>query len=99
MAIGTNIMQKDQFESFFEQAVMDPAFRQQLRDDGFGTLAAYGYVHDVVPGVQQALSATESQAVAGSRCGVCGVCGLCSFCGEVNAGSASAFLWATFSLD
>jgi len=98
MATNVTLMSSDQFNTFFSQAVGDAAFREELRTDGFGALERHGYSQTVAPEIQEALQATEVQAVSGNRCGVCGVCGLCTLCAEINAGSASAALWATFAL-
>lgn len=87
------------FQEFFVRAVEDENFRAELQCDGFGALERAGFKADIDPRVREALCKVfPSERLAASRCGTCGVCGLCSLCGEINAGSGSAFLWATFFL-
>jgi hypothetical protein len=94
------LMPAEQFQAFFTRAVSDADFRAELQADGFGTLERAGFKADVAPEVRTALlkAAYPGRQVGYTQCGTCGVCGLCTLCGEINAGSGSAFLWATFFL-
>lgn len=93
------MMNDDEFNKFFQMALTDENFRTELETDGFNCLERHGFeVKRIPPEVRSSLSRMTGLAPAASRCGTCGVCGLCSLCGEINAGSGSAFLWATFFL-
>jgi hypothetical protein len=89
----------DDFRSLFYQAMTDRTFQNEILTGGFKALEARGYHFQVPLEVQATLEQSLFVAApAKPRCGVCGVCGLCGLCAEVNAGSASAALWALFHL-
>ena len=91
------LMSSDQFQKLFTRALGDRAFRRELETGGVSTLKEYGLTAEVPAEIEKQLNQIP-QLQATSRCGTCGVCGLCTLCGEINAGSGSAFLWATFFL-
>lgn len=109
-----NLMTATQFESFFEKAITDQSFLDNVMADPWPTLRKEGIevpngtLARVLPEIPYATDVKELASVASGggqisraakpRCGVCGVCGLCALCGEINAGSASAALWALFHL-
>lgn len=88
----------EEFNKIFVMALTDKQFQQELMKDGFAALDRRGIKMAVPREVQAALKKATMPARAKPRCGVCGVCGLCALCGEINAGSASAALWALFHL-
>ncbi|MBI4877002.1 MAG: hypothetical protein HY822_20380 [Acidobacteria bacterium] len=94
----TELMPAGDFNKLFVLALTDQAFQQELMKDGFAALERRGMKVAVPREVQAALKKAITPARAKPRCGVCGVCGLCALCGEINAGSASAALWALFHL-
>lgn len=85
------------FKELFSQVLSDPKVRQDLQARGVGALRDYGLATDMSPEIEQQLNNVQ-QVQAANECGTCGVCGLCTLCAEINAGSGSAFLWATFFL-
>jgi|GEM_PF-4241721 len=91
------LITSDQFKELFSQVLTDSKVRQDLQSRGVGALRDHGLATDMSPEIEQQLNNIQ-QVEATSRCGTCGVCGLCTLCGEINAGSGSAFLWATFFL-
>lgn len=91
------LISPDQFQSLFSRVLSDPGFRRELESEGIGTLKKYGFAMEVPAEIERQLNSIPRME-ATSRCGTCGVCGLCSLCGEINLGSGSAFLWATFFL-
>ena len=104
MGSSTNgLMSPEEFNKFFALVLKDEDFRCELKRDGFGALERHGFNVEVPPEIRASLVCMmDKPEFVGSRansCGTCGVCGLCTLCGEINAGSGSAFLWATFFLD
>jgi len=91
------LMSANQFQDFFTRVLNEPKFRRDLESKGVGALKDYGLQVEVPAEIEKQLNAIP-RLEATSRCGVCGVCGACSLCGEINLGSGSAFLWATFFL-
>lgn len=99
MSSEGTMMNKDEFNKFFQMALTDDDFRNELEMDGFGCLERHGFdVKRIPPEIRSSLSRMPGRAVTANRCGTCGICGLCNLCGEINAGSGAAFLWATFFL-
>lgn len=96
MASG-QLISSDQFHDLFSRVLGEPEFRSELEKGGVGMLKNYGLAVDMPADIERQLNSIP-QLAATSRCGTCGVCGLCSLCGEINLGSGSAFLWATFFL-
>ena len=103
------LMSPEDFERFFNRVLTDRDFVGELLVDGFGALERNGFDIGLVSpdtrtnlarlaGRDFLLAPEADQAKAVSRCGTCGVCGLCTLCGEINLGSGSAALWATFFL-
>ncbi|MCR3882912.1 MAG: hypothetical protein NUK54_00865, partial [Methanothrix sp.] len=94
------LMTPEEFNRFFALVLKDKDFRDELKRDGFGTLERFGFCVKVPPEIRASLARIVDGPglTAANRCGTCGVCGLCSLCGSINAGSGSAFLWATFFL-
>lgn len=94
------LMSSDTFKELFDAALTDKVFQDDILAQGFEALEARGYTV-FVP--QQERTMLEQSLVidavtAKPRCGICGVCGACGLCAEVNLGSASAALWALFTL-
>jgi hypothetical protein len=100
---GNKLMPPDVFHAFFLKALTDEDFQRELQVDAFGALEREG-----LPPIAEEIRVQLARKVAPRRvsignvahseCGTCGVCGVCSLCGEINFGSGSAFLWATFFL-
>ena len=89
----------DDFRRLFDQALTDKVFQNDVLTGGFKALESRGYNFQVPPEIRASLEQSLFVAApAKPKCGVCGVCGLCGLCAEVNAGSASAALWALFHL-
>src|SRR5690349_13134472 len=100
MADQPRLLRPDEFNKFFTMVLKDEGFRQELMVDGFGALERRGLKDAAPPEVRSAIAQAVGQQViaAKPRCGFCGICGLCTLCGEINAGSGSAALWASFFL-
>lgn len=94
------LMSPEEFNKFLALVLKDEDFRRELKRDGFGALERAGFTVRVPPELRASLARIVDKPVTApaNRCGTCGVCGLCTLCGELNAGSGSAFLWATFFL-
>lgn len=101
------LMSASDFERFFNLVLTDGEFSNELFIDGFGALERHGFDTSMVTPETRANVARlagrnfmrpGTQGGQGYACGTCGVCGLCGLCGEIDLGSASAALWATFAL-
>jgi hypothetical protein len=94
------LMSPEDFNKFFALVLKDEAFRCELARDGFGALERHGFKATPPPEIRASLAQMLARPMRTgySQCGFCGICGLCTLCGEINAGSGSAFLWATFFL-
>ena len=100
MADITTLLKKDEFEKFFNLALSDAAFAKELAKDDFAALERRGFsTSKLSPAIRENMKKMAGQArTATYKCGLCGVCGVCALCGEINFGSASAALWAIFTL-
>lgn len=99
MTKDSGLMKPEEFQKFFTLALRDENFRRELERDGFGALERAGLKVRVPDEIRATLAQIPGSGTAAvSKCGTCGVCGMCSLCGEINLGSGSAFLWATFFL-
>jgi hypothetical protein len=96
------LLSPDVFRNLFTSAWSDTTFQNDIQARGFAALDDRGYQlgvpADVRASLETALFTTPGVVAAKPKCGVCGVCGLCGLCGELNLGSASAALWALFTL-
>jgi hypothetical protein len=101
------LMSGAEFERFFNLVLTDSEFSHELLFDGFGALERHGFdTSKVTPETRANVARLAGRNFmrpginggGGYACGTCGVCGLCGLCGEIDLGSASAALWATFAL-
>lgn len=94
------LLAPEQFRNLFERAVCEPEFRRDLERDPCGVLMREGIANDIPTPVRKTLEDALTLPIGSvARCGICGICGACGLCGEIDAGSASAALWALFTLD